>query len=187
MILGLLGRAGHGKTTAARWLREERGYEIVSLADPLKRVAATVMGFSHAQLYGTQAEKEAIDPRYGMSARTFLQRLGTEGMRAEYGLDVHVRAMLRRCAPGGLYVVDDVRFVDEVAAINAAGGAVIRIVCTDAPSANVLSHSSETGCDAVPESWLLGAVTHSRAAGVGALIAGVAGLLDRRDGAAGGG
>lgn len=169
MILGLLGRAGHGKTTVARWLAEHRGFEIVSLAAPLKRVAQTVMGFSHAQLYGSQAEKDAIDPRYGMSAREFLQRLGTEGMRAEYGDDVHVRAMLRRCAPGGRYVCDDVRFSNEVAAINGAGGAVIRIVCTDAPATGG-GHSSEAGVDAVPESWLLATVTTSRAQGVEHLI-----------------
>lgn len=185
-LIGLLGRAGHGKTTAARWLRDDRGFEIVSLAEPLKRVAQIVMGFHDHQLYGSQAQKEAIDPRYGISARTFLQRLGTEGLRGEYGDDVHVRALLRRCRPGGLYVCDDVRFADEVAAINAAGGAVIQIVCTDAPSANVMyQHASETGVDGVPESWLLGTVTHSRAAGIGELIAGVAGLLDL--GRAGGG
>ncbi len=45
----------------------------MSLASPLKRIAQVTMGFSDAQLYGTQEEKEAIDPRYGMSARVFLQ------------------------------------------------------------------------------------------------------------------
>lgn len=176
-ILGLLGRAGHGKTAVARWLRDDRGYEIVSLAEPLKRVAQTVMGFSHAQLYGTQAEKEAIDPRYGFSARTFLQRLGTEGLRGEYGDDVHVRALLRRCVPGWLYCVDDLRFLDECAAINARGGSVIRIVCTDAPGPTSC-HASETECDHVPESWLLGTVVSSREQGLGHLIGEVAGLLD---------
>lgn len=178
-IVGLLGRAGHGKSTVARWLRDDLGYEIVSLADPLKRCAQAVMGFSDQQLWGTQAEKEAIDPRYGMSARTFLQRLGTEGMRAHFGEDVHVRAMLARCREDGLYCCDDVRFADECAAIIDAGGYVIRLVCTDAPDA-ASDHASEQ-CY-VPESWLAATVHHARAEGVNVLISRVRDVMFRAQG-----
>ena len=60
----------------------------------MKRAVRNVFGFSDAQLWGSQADKEGVDPRYGFSTRWLLQRLGTEGLRLEFGEDVHVRALL---------------------------------------------------------------------------------------------
>ena len=75
-ILGLLARSGHGKTTVAQHLVSTYGAEVRSLAGPMKRALQNVFGFSTAQLWGTQAEKEATDSRYGFSPRWLLQRLG---------------------------------------------------------------------------------------------------------------
>ena len=61
-LIGLAGRAGSGKSTAAAWLVRERGAVEVSLAAPLKRLAMEVFGFSEEQCFGTQADKEAKDP-----------------------------------------------------------------------------------------------------------------------------
>ena len=97
-ILGLLARSGHGKTTVAQHLVSTYGAEVRSLAGPMKRALQNVFGFSTAQLWGTQAEKEATDPRYGFSPRWLLQRLGTEGLRHEFGEDVHVRALAHALA-----------------------------------------------------------------------------------------
>jgi len=178
-IVAILAKAGHGKTTTANYLRDNYGAQIVSLAGPLKRCAQTVMGFSDSQLYGTQAEKEAIDPRYGMSPRTFLQKLGTEGLRNEFGQDVHVRALLREIrrrhddSDGAqeVYVVDDVRFQNEVSAIANSEdhhGACLRVVCTDAPPSG--EHASETAIDRVYSEQIAATVISSRAQGVEHLI-----------------
>jgi hypothetical protein len=182
-LLGLLARAGHGKTTVARHLAEVLGAEVRPLADPLKRAARNVFGFSDAQLWGTQAEKEAPDPRYGFSPRWLLQRLGNEGLREEFGADVHQRALLhglRRAeaqrppgAPPRLYVVDDVRFPDDAHFIAAGGpdhrGAVLRLVSTDAPppaQAVDADHASETAIDEVRSEDIAATVTSSRAQGL---------------------
>jgi hypothetical protein len=190
-VLCILGRAGHGKTTAANYLKATYGAQVVSLAAPLKRVAQTVMGFSHEQLYGSQEAKEAIDLRYGMSPRQFLQKLGTDGLRQEFGLDIHVNNLLRqleaetRALPpynNKVFVVDDVRFSDEATALSRLGqghGAVIKIVCTDAPRAGAPrtdaqateEHSSESSIDLVPEDDIAATVVHSRADGLGPLFA----------------
>ena len=179
-IIALLARAGHGKTTVANYLRDTYGAKIVSLAGPLKRCAKNVMGFSDAQLYGSQAEKEAVDPRYGMSARRFLQLLGTEGLRHEFGPDVHVHALLHsieeddaRTDTHNVYVVDDTRFTNEVAAIvdsDAHHGACIKVVCTDAPNM-AGEHASEAGIDQVPVELIAETVVSSRALGVADLVA----------------
>lgn len=146
LFLSLLGRAGHGKSTAARYFVERHNAKIISLAAPLKRAAQKVMGFTGAQLWGTQEEKEAVDIRFlrlsdaGLlpfnSARRFLQLLGTDGLRDEFDPDIHLDTLLKHAAreysnrlaefadveiqryPTQLYIVDDSRFPNEIAYFN---------------------------------------------------------------------
>lgn len=118
-VIALIGPAGSGKSTVATRLVENYGAVRYSFAAPLKEVAKRALEFSDAQLYGTQEEKEAIDPRYGFSARWFLQRLGTEGCRGVFGLDFLTKMCLdiiRRQNPR-LAVIEDMRFGDEAEAV----------------------------------------------------------------------
>lgn len=173
-ILGLLARAGHGKTTVAQHLVANHGAEVQSLAGPLKRAAQRVFGFTDEQVWG--AQKEAVDPRYGFSPRWLLQRLGTEGLRAEFGDDIHARALLRGLrqrppeGPPRLVVVDDVRFPNDAHFIAQGGpdfrGAVLKLVCTDAGGASAGAHASEDAIDAVSPEDVAFTVTSSRALGL---------------------
>jgi hypothetical protein len=128
MIIGLLGPAGVGKTTIAKYLEKRYGFQRRSLATPLKEIARLALDFSHDQVYGTQEQKEAIDPRYGFSPRWFLQRLGTEGVRTVLGADFWVDYLCD--AAWGDVVVDDVRFINEATRISQIGE-VWRVECTD--------------------------------------------------------
>ncbi len=190
-ILGLLARSGHGKTTVAEHLAATYGAEVRSLAGPMKRALQNVFGFSTAQLWGTQADKEATDPRYGFSPRWVLQRLGTEGLRHEFGEDVHVRALAlalareeaRRPAgtPPRLYVVDDVRFANDARFIARGGeghvhvGAVLKIVQTDVPPKEHGGHASERAIDEVAAGDVAATVVSSRAQGIAHML----GAVDR--------
>lgn len=118
IIIGLLGPAGSGKSTVAKHLIDRYAAKRYSLAGPLKEIAKRVMGFDEAQLFGSQEEKEAIDPRYGMSARTFLQKLGTDGIRQVLGDDVWIRTCFRQIKVDrpDVAVVDDLRFINEASA-----------------------------------------------------------------------
>jgi hypothetical protein len=183
-ILGLLAKSGHGKTTVARHLAGAHGAEIRSLAGPMKRAVRAVFGFSDAQLWGSQADKEATDPRYGFSARWLLQRLGTEGLRAEFGEEVHVRAMLHGLRredqarplgrPPRLYVVDDLRFPSDARLVADAGadhrGAVLKIVVTDIPAPPHGAHASERAIDDVRAEDIAATVVSSRAQGLAHLL-----------------
>lgn len=114
-VIALLGPAGAGKSTVADRLVEKYGAKRYPLAAPLKEIAKRVLNFRDEQLYGTQAQKEAIDERYGFSARWFLQRLGTEGIRAVMGEDIWTHtclARIKRDMPD-LAVIDDMRFINE--------------------------------------------------------------------------
>lgn len=64
MIVGISGLAGSGKDTCADFLVRDRGFAKVALADPLKRIAADVFDFSHEQLWGPSAMRNAPDERY---------------------------------------------------------------------------------------------------------------------------
>ena len=102
-IIGLLGRAGSGKTTCAVWMSKYQAARKYSMAFPLKLIAQDVMDFKDSQIYGSQVEKMVADERYGFSARGFLQRLGI-ACRVHLGEDVWARACLediRRDNPGG--------------------------------------------------------------------------------------
>ena len=184
-ILGLLAKSGHGKTTVARHLVDAHGAQIRSLAGPMKRAVRNVFDFSDDQLWGSQAEKEAIDRRYGFSPRWLLQRLGTEGLRSEFGEDVHVRALLHSLrresaarpagAPPILYVVDDVRFPNDARFVAEGGtdhrGAVLKIVSSDlAPPAHG-AHASESAVDQVRAQDIGATVVSSRGQGVHHLLA----------------
>jgi len=140
----------------------------------LKRAAQRVFGFTDEQVWG--AQKEAVDPRYGFSPRWLLQRLGTEGLRAEFGDDIHARALLRGLrqrppeGPPRLVVVDDVRFPNDAHFIAQGGpdfrGAVLKLVCTDAGGASAGAHASEDAIDAVSPEDVAFTVTSSRALGL---------------------
>lgn len=200
-VISLLGRAGSGKTTVANHLKTKYGAKIVSLAAPLKKIAKAVMDFSDAQLYGSQEDKEAVDPRYGMSARLFLQRLGTEGIRTHLGGDVWLQALVYNIIEEHknsngfetVFVVDDARFINEIDFIQnlknrpALGsshgepkffGSVLKLVCTDAPPSGNDNHPSERQIDLVLPSMIDGVAISSRAQGMDHLIETVENLLD---------
>lgn len=115
LVIGIVGPAGSGKSTVAQYLVEKYGAKRYSLAAPLKEIAKRTLDFTDEQMYGTQAQKEAIDPRYGFSARHFLQRLGTEGVRTVLGEDFWPKVcadLIEKDFPP-IAVIDDMRFVSE--------------------------------------------------------------------------
>lgn len=118
-VIALAGPAGAGKSTVADYLIEKYGAVRSAFARPLKEMVKAALDFTDEQVYGTQAQKEAIDPRYGHSPRWFLQRIGTEGCRRTFGEDFWTR----QCVDGivrqnqVLTVIDDTRFCNEADAV----------------------------------------------------------------------
>lgn len=157
-ILGLMGRARSGKDTFATYLVRNHGFTRVAFADPLREIAAAVdpiVGYNDHGDVSPIRYSDAID-FYGYErakdefpeVRRFLQRLGTDGVRAFDG-EFWVRLgaeRVRKLAALGPVVVTDVRFPNEADALHALGGDLVRVVRGVPDPAEVL-HDSETALD----------------------------------------
>ena len=125
-VVGFMGYAGVGKTTAARLLASYFNYNrvgVTSFAVPLKQAVQQLFLFSDKQVYGTKEDKEAIDPRWGVSARQVLQIVGTDCLRNMIDSKFHVKRMaayLEQCQ-SKVVIIDDIRFEDEAELVNQYG------------------------------------------------------------------
>lgn len=110
--LGLMGKAGSGKSTIAALLNEFVDYEPMSLAGPLKDIAA--------QLWGDEARTD----------RGKLQKLGVAVRDIEE--DTWVDLLVRKASKynkeyGTPIVVDDVRFPNEYWKLKEAGFYIVEV------------------------------------------------------------
>jgi len=124
VVIGVCGAIGAGKDTVANILVDKFGFKRVAFADKLKEACRIIYGFSDEQLYGTQAQKEAIDPYWGVSPRSLMQRTGTQALRNVIDNDVWVKALMQTLlqSGGGRFVISDCRFENEVKMVHSLGG-----------------------------------------------------------------
>lgn len=177
LTIGACGRKRHGKDSVGQFLARDHGYQTIAFADPIKQSVMDWYGFTYDQVYGDL--KEVADERWGITPRHAMQQVGTEVGRLIH-TDTWVRKCLRtieearaglpvvlidheaqvfreyRWAPGerSLWVICDVRFVNESLAINAVGGSVVKVVRPGLGTPED-QHQSETNVDLVEENYLL--------------------------------
>jgi hypothetical protein len=164
MIIGVTGSISSGKTTITNVISENADFKIYNMADPLKKIGE-IFGFTKEQLYGTQEQKLEIHPYWGISARTFLQKMGTEIFRVRLKQDIpemkiestvwiELFRLFYKNNPGN-YVIGDVRFVDEANMIKQLGGVIIKTVRNDITKGDEQKHVSELEIDAINEDILV--------------------------------
>ena len=147
-LIGLVGKAGSGKDTLADEIAAD-GWEKVAFADSLKRMCIDYLGLSHDDAY-TQEGKMRMNPHWGMTNRTILQKVGTDAMRNGFDKDVWVKILqirIRRMLDEGRKVViTDCRFDNEAQMVEDMGGLVVEVV-RNSQSRNLSSveqqHASE--------------------------------------------
>lgn len=166
-IIGLCGRASSGKTMLANYLTEKHGYKRVYVAQALKELCAKIYGLTidelnqlknvqkdfklnetHAKLISDTTNidyenvcKELEKINYTLtSTRHAFQFVGTDLIR-NYNPNWHIETMLSTMNSTDKYVVDDVRFPNEVQALQYTGSMLIFVI---RPSLeNVSHHKSE--------------------------------------------
>lgn len=154
-LVGLTGRAGTGKATAADYLRRQRGYLAMSFEDPARRMVESMMRDGGAPLsYARRHElKDLPIPGVGQSWRTLMQTLRVEWAQHLHP-DIWVRmaeARLQRerqyWPPTARVVISDVRLPNEASLIRRHGGILLRLRRQDAGPTSL--HDSEQHCDAL--------------------------------------
>jgi hypothetical protein len=160
MILGVNGYARAGKDTLGGYLVEEHGFTRIAFADTLKRFALALNPIIEARWDSTASETVLIrlfdclqehdfsweKAKEVPEVRQLLQRLGTEAGREILGEDVWVNGTFAGIDPYERdWVVTDVRFLNEAAAVKARSGLVWRVNREGTGPIN--SHASETAMD----------------------------------------
>ena len=148
MIVGLSGKARSGKGAVASRLTGMHGFVEAAFADKLKSCCKAIFRLTDNQLYGDA--KDIEDSFWEDTPRNILQKVGTECLRMGYRGDVWIKALEREihANPGVNFVVSDCRFPNELEAIKAWGGKLVRIERPGGPQIETGQHASEVASDA---------------------------------------
>ena len=161
MIIGISGKAGSGKDTAAKMLEvlyanPDISYEdfankryknfadiqIVHFADSLKETAQVLFRIGEWETNTQEGKKTTIN-WIGKTVRELLQGIG-QGLRDAIDPNLWVKILFASTDDWSNYIIADVRYPNEVYAIKKRNGVLIRI---DRKGAGAGNHSSETALD----------------------------------------
>jgi len=137
-IIGIVGFIGSGKDTVADYLVNFHRFKRESFANSLKDAVSQVFGWDRELLEGrTQESREWRETRdewwtkrlkKDITPRYVLQYWGTEVIRKGFHDDMWVASLEHRLLnTKNDIVITDCRFPNEIKAIRAAGGRVMRI------------------------------------------------------------
>ena len=161
MIIGISGKAGSGKDTAAKMLEvlyanPDISYEdfankryknfadiqIVHFADSLKETAQVLFRIGEWETNTQEGKKTTIN-WIGKTVRELLQGIG-QGLRDAIDPNLWVKILFANTEDWSNYIIADVRYPNELEAIKERDGVLIRI---DRNGAGAGNHSSETALD----------------------------------------
>ena len=161
MIIGISGKAGSGKDTAAKMLEvlyanPDISYEdfankryknfadilIVHFADALKETAQVLFRLGEWETNTQEGKKTTIN-WIGKTVRELLQGIG-QGLRDAIDFDLWVKILFANTKGWSNYIIADVRYPNEIKAIKERNGILLRI---DRKGAGAGNHSSETALD----------------------------------------
>ena len=161
MIIGISGKAGSGKDTAAKMLevlyanpnisyedfankryKNFADIQIVHFADSLKETTQVLFRIGEWETNTQEGKKTTIN-WIGKTVRELLQGIG-QGLRDAIDPNLWVKILFANTEGWSNYIIADVRYPNEVYAIKERNGILLRI---DRKGAGAGNHSSETALD----------------------------------------
>ena len=161
MIIGISGKAGSGKDTAAKMLEvlyanPDISYEdfankryknfadiqIVHFADSLKETVQVLFRIGEWETNTQEGKKTTIN-WIGKTVRELLQGIG-QGLRDAIDPNLWVKILFANTEGWTNYIIADVRYPNEIKAIKERNGVLIRI---DRKGTGAGNHNSETALD----------------------------------------
>ena len=161
MIIGISGKAGSGKDTAAKMLevlyanpnisyedfinRRYKNFadiQVVHFADTLKETAQVLFRIGEWETNTQEGKKTTIN-WIGKTVRELLQGIG-QGLRDAIDFDLWVKILFANTEGWSNYIIADVRYPNEIEAIKERNGILLRI---DREGAGAGNHSSEIALD----------------------------------------
>ena len=136
MIIGITGRKGSGKDTAANFILHHPDYKDwarIKFADGLKTMLRSFLSYTGVddktieRMIEGDLKEVPCDRFCGKTPRFAMQTLGTEWGRQMIGNDLWVEATKARCAQFENCIITDVRFENEVEALHEMGGKLIKV------------------------------------------------------------
>ena len=151
ILIGICGKKGHGKDTIASYFTSRSGFVQLAFADPLKDAVKALFNVSDTQLHDPK-EKEMVDPRWNMTPRQMMQKLGTF-IRDNLYEDFFVDHLSERSFGIPRVCVSDVRRQNEAKFIKDAGGILIKVFRPGMEDLD--NHESETDLENINENYLV--------------------------------
>lgn len=150
-VIAFVGKAESGKTTAAKYLVDDYGYQRLSFSDGLKRMLYRGLEIDTDYLYGNK-KNEPCKELCGRTARHAMITLGTEWGRDMIHPDIWVKSLERQLFKyhngEDKFVIDDVRFLNEAKWVKDLDERyVTKLIRLDRYSDNKIQHQSETELD----------------------------------------
>lgn len=173
-VIGISGRAGHGKSTVCSYMKHDlsirtgRPVREHAFGHMLKKVCRLMFRLNESDVETQEGKQKAQKHIGGLTARTVLQRFGTEIGRVmiprifpEFDTladrSIWIWHVLQDISEHDDHViVPDVRFPDEAAAVSAIGGTLVRVVRPGFVGyGENQSHASEAMIDNLPSDYII--------------------------------
>lgn len=158
MIIGIAGKKGTGKDTAAETLGN---FKNLKMAGALKAMFRAFLEYQEMEQTTIERMvegdlKEVPSKKYlcGKSPRVFMQLLGTEFGRDLIDEDLWVNSTMRKAENYTNVKFTDIRFPNEHEAVKQAGGITVRVE-RDTEEDSTSSHASEMFIDSLPVDYLI--------------------------------
>lgn len=167
-IIAINGKIGSGKDTVGQLIQELRAsqnWQIKKFAGKLKQIATLLTNIPIDNWEDQSFKQTYLGDNWGMTARDFLQKIGTESLRNGLHENVWVNALfseyiplneeLRRSMGNVLdysdciwpnWIITDLRFPNELEAVTKRRGITIKII-RESENRIGTTHISETALD----------------------------------------